>query len=352
MKFFVKNDAVSDREVLMDWDKLGFKVTPTKTMYVARTDENLEWMPGEFRPFGMLEIHPASGAVNYGQSGFEGMKAFRAADKSIVLFRPEDNAKRMQQLAERFRIPPYPADAFVDAIKKLVVQNEEFVPPADKGSLYIRPVLAGWGPVLGVGPAHGNILYVFVTPVGPYFKGGIRPINLLVTDYHRAAPHGTGNVKAAGNYAASLLPLGNAKAGGYDEVLYLDAREDRYVEEVGAANFFAVLKSGVIATPKLGSVLAGFTRDSVIRLAREHFEREVEERNVDIEEVLSEAVECFSTGTAAVITPVGSITYRGTRHQFSDGKPGEQTMQLRDRLVGIQTKRYPDPYAWVVSVPV
>jgi branched-chain amino acid aminotransferase len=334
----------------MDWDTLGFKVTPTKTIYVAETDKNLEWMPGKFVPFGMLEIHPASGAINYGQSGFEGMKAFKAVDKSIVLFRPEDNAKRMQKLAERFRIPPYPVDDFVDAVKKLVAENVEFVPPADKGSLYIRPVLAGWGPVLGVGPADGNIFYIFVTPVGPYFKGGIRPINLLVTDFHRAAPHGTGNVKAAGNYAASLFPLGNAKSAGYDEVLYLDAREDRYVEEVGAANFFAVLKSGIIATPKLGSVLGGITRDSVIRLAKEEFEWEVEERYVDIEEVLSEAVECFSTGTAAVITPVGSITYRGTRHQFSNGEPGERTMQLRDRLVGIQTKRYPDPYSWVVPI--
>ncbi len=334
----------------MDWDKLTFKVYPTKTMYVAKTDKDSNWMPGEFVPYGNLEIHPASGALNYGQSGFEGMKAYKAVDKTVVLFRPFDNARRMQQLADRFKIPPYPIDDFVEAVKKLVIKNKKFVPPADKGSLYIRPVLAGWGPVLGVAPADESIFYIFVSPVGNYFKGGIRPIDLLVTDFHRAAPRGTGHVKAAGNYAASLYPLGEAKSNGYDEVLYLDAREDRYIEEVGAANFFAVLKSGILVTPRLGSVLGGITRDSVMKLAVEHFELEVEERNIDIDEILSNATECFSTGTAAVITPVGSITYRGTRHQFSNGEPGEKTMEIRDRLVGIQTKQYPDPYSWVVAV--
>lgn len=334
----------------MDWNKLGFQVVPTKTMYIARTDDELNWLPGKFRPYGMLEIHPASGVVNYGQSGFEGMKANRAVDKKIVLFRPQDNAKRMQQLAERFLMPPYPEDDFVDAIRKLVIENRRFVPPADKGSLYIRPVLAGWGPVLGVAPAKEYIFYAFTSPVGPYFKGGIRPINLLITDFHRAAPRGTGNVKGAGNYAASLYPLRMAKENGYDEILYLDAREDRFAEEVGAANFFAILKSGLVVTPISESILPGITRRSIITLAKEHFEWEVEERDIDINEVLSEAVECFSTGTAAVITPIGSVTYRGTRHEFSDGKPGEKTMALRDRLVGIQTKLYDDPYSWVVNV--
>ncbi|MBN1426533.1 branched-chain amino acid aminotransferase [Candidatus Fermentibacteria bacterium] len=335
----------------MDWDNLGFKVVPTKTLYVARTDENLQWQPGACVPYGPLEIHPASGALNYGQSGFEGMKAFDAAGRSVVLFRPHDNARRMQQLAERLCMPPYPVDDFVAAVLSVVNENREFIPPGDKGSLYIRPVLSGSGPVLGVGPASSYIFYVFVSPVGPYFKGGIRPIDLLVTDYHRAAPNGTGNVKAAGNYAASLKPLTGAKSAGYDEVLYLDAREDIFVEEVGAANFFAVLKSGVIVTPRHGSILPGITRDSIIRLSMEHFSWQVEERDIEIHEVLGEAAECFSTGTAAVVTPIGSITYRGARHALSDGKPGEKTMALRDRLVGIQRKKYPDPYSWVVEVP-
>lgn len=335
----------------MDWDKLGFKVVPTKTMFVARTDENLQWKPGSLVPYGPLEIHPASGAVNYGQCGFEGMKAFRAVDGSVVLFRPEDNAKRMQQLADRLAMPPYPVEDFVRAVTEVVRANGEFIPPSDKGSLYIRPVLAGWGPVLGVGPAPEYLFYIFVSPVGPYFKGGIRPIDLLITDYHRAAPHGMGNVKASGNYAASLKPLTMAKKAGYDEVLYLDAREELFVEEVGAANFFALLKSGVLVTPKLGgSILPGITRDSIIRLARDQFSMEVQERDVEIHEVLAEAVECFSTGTAAVITPIGSITYRGTRVAIGDGAPGEKTMALRERLIGIQTRRHPDPYGWVVEV--
>ncbi len=336
----------------MDWDKLGFKVVPTKSMFVARTDEQLNWQPGTCVPYGMLEIHPASGAINYGQSGFEGMKAYEAVDGSVVLFRPHDNARRMQQLAQRFVMPPYPVEDFVDAVMRVVRENREFIPPGDKGSLYIRPVLAGWGPVLGVGPASEYIFYIFVSPVGPYFKGGVRPIDLLVTDYHRAAPRGTGNVKGAGNYAASLKPLKAAKEAGYDEVLYLDAREDTFVEEVGAANFFAVLKSGVLVSPRASSILPGITRDSVIRLAKEHFSWEVEEREIEIYEVFSDAAECFSSGTAAVITPVGSITFRGTRHVLSDGKPGEKTMALRERLVGIQRKKYPDPYGWVVEVPL
>ena len=336
----------------MDWDKLGFKVVPTKSMYVARTGENLEWKPGACVPYGPMEIHPASGALNYGQSGFEGMKAFEATDHTVVLFRPHDNARRMQQLAERYVMPPYPVDDFVAAVKAVVKQNRKFIPPGDKGSLYIRPVLAGWGPVLGVGPASEYIFYIYVSPVGPYFKGGVRPIDLLVTDYHRAAPHGTGNVKGAGNYAASLAPLMTAKGAGYDEVLYLDAREDTYVEEVGAANFFAVLKSGLVVTPRQGSILPGITRDSVMRLVKEHFSWELEERDIEIHEVFGEAAECFSTGTAAVVTPVGSITYRGTRHVIGDGKPGEKTMAIRDRLVGIQRKKYPDPYSWVTEVPL
>jgi len=334
----------------MDWDSLGFKVIPTKKMYVAKTDKNGNWKKGEFLPYGSLTIHPASGIVNYGQGGFEGMKAYRATDKSIVLFRPESNAKRMHQLAERLLMPGYPVEEFVNAVTEVVLQNKEFIPPLNKGSLYIRPVLAGWGPVLGVGPASEFIFYIFTSPVGPYFKGGIRPIDLLVTDYHRASPRGTGNVKASGNYAASLFPLRMAKSNGYDEVLYLDARDDRFVEEVGAANFFAVLKSGTIVTPKSESILPGITRDSVIKLAQEHFEWPVEERDIDVNEVFSEAEECFSTGTAAVITPIGSITYRGTRHEFATDKPGEKTMSLRDLLVGIQTKKRKDPYEWIRTI--
>jgi len=334
----------------MDWDSLGFKVVPTKMMYVAKTDKNGTWKQGEYLPYGPLTIHPASGIVNYGQGGFEGMKAYRGADKSIVLFRPEANARRMHQLAERLLMPGYPVEDFVNAVTEVVLQNKEFIPPGNKGSLYIRPVLAGWGPVLGVGPASEYIFYIFTSPVGPYFKGGVRPIDLLVSDYHRASPRGTGNVKAAGNYAASLYPLRMAKSNGYDEVLYLDARDDRFVEEVGAANFFAILKSGTLVTPKSESILPGITRDSVIKLAQEHFEWPVEERDIDVNEVFNEAEECFSTGTAAVITPIGSITYRGTRHEFTADNPGEKTMAIRDRLVGIQTKKHEDPYEWIRTI--
>ncbi|MEE9165861.1 MAG: branched-chain amino acid aminotransferase [Candidatus Neomarinimicrobiota bacterium] len=333
----------------IDWENLTFSITPTHSMYLARCNEGESWKPGKLVPFGDISLSPAAGVLNYGQGIFEGTKAFRTVKGRIALFRPDRNAKRFRESAERLCIPPVPEDMFLNAVVETVRDNEEFVPPPDKGSLYVRPCIWGTGPVLGVKPAPSYTFLIYVSPVGPYFKGGMKCLHLKVTRlFHRAAPRGTGNAKAIGNYAASLYPLKLAKERGFDEVIYLNAGDENLVEEVGSANLFA-LKDGTLRTPRLGgSILPGVTRASVIELARDMLSLKVEETDVTVSDVL-EADEVFCTGTAAVITPIGEIT-TDDAYRVIDEEIGEVTQELYDILTGIQRERREDPYDWVYPI--
>ncbi|MFQ6676022.1 MAG: branched-chain amino acid aminotransferase, partial [Fidelibacterota bacterium] len=268
----------------INWDELTFSLTPTRSMYLARCEEGEPWEPGELVPFGNLSLSPAAGVLNYGQGVFEGTKAFRTVKDRTVLFRPGKNARRFKDSAERLCIPPVPEEMFLEAIVSTVRDNMDFVPPVDKGSLYVRPCIWGTGPVLGVKPASSYTFVVYVSPVGPYFKGGMTCLRLKVTRFfHRAAPKGTGNAKAIGNYAASLYPLKLAKEKGFDEVIYLNAANENWVEEVGSANIF-ILKDDVLKTPRLaGSILPGVTRDSIIQIARDMLNLEVHELDVSVD---------------------------------------------------------------------
>ena len=333
-----------------DWDSLTFSLTPTETMYITETEGDEPWMPGRLQPYGNIPMSPAAGVLNYGQGLFEGMKAFRTSKGRVVFFRPEENARRMQRGADRLKMPPVPESVFVDAAEQVVAANINWVPPTGKGAMYVRPLLMGSGPILGVAPAPSYTLLIYATPVGPYFKGGVNAIDLLISErHHRAAPGGSGGVKAIGNYAPGMKPSKEAKADGYAEVIYLDAETHTCIEEVGAANFFCV-KDGVIYTPELtGTILPGITRDSIIQLAR-HFGYSVHETRVSAEFAMT-SDEAFCCGTAAVISPIGSITHGDEKRVYGDGLPGKVTNQLYDALTGIQNETEEDVFGWLHELP-
>ena len=335
----------------IDWDKLTFSLTPTDTMYVATTTAEDPWMPGDLRPYGNISISPAVGVLNYGQGLFEGMKAYRTAKDRVVFFRPDENARRMQRGADRLKMPPVPESIFIDAVEQVVQANIDYLPPMGRGAMYVRPLLMGSGPVLGVAPAPSYSFMIYVTPVGPYFKGGMKAIDLLISnEFHRAAPGGSGGVKAIGNYAPGMMPSRIAKSKGYAEVIYLDARTSTYIEEVGAANFFCV-KDNVLYTPELtGTILPGITRASIIALAR-HLGYDVHEEKVSAEFAMS-ADEAFCCGTAAVISPIGSITHDDKKVTYGDGSPGIMTTTLYDMLTGIQNEKQEDIFGWLHEVPL
>ena len=338
-------------EAPVDWDTLTFSMTETDFMYLTKTAIDAPWEPGEMRPYGNISISPAAGVMNYGQGLFEGMKAYRTAAGRVVLFRPEENARRMQRGADRLKMPPVPESIFIDAVEQVVQANIDWLPPMGRGAMYVRPLLMGSGPVLGVAPAPSYSFMIYVTPVGPYFKGGMRAIELLISDeFHRAAPGGSGGVKAIGNYAPGMMPSKGAKMEGFAEIIYLDAVEHRYIEEVGAANFFCV-KDGIIYTPELtGTILPGITRASIIDLAR-HKGYEVREEKVDIEFVL-QADECFCAGTAAVISPIGAICHGEALTMYCNNEVGPVTGELYDALTGIQTQVEADVFGWIRAVPM
>jgi len=334
----------------IDWDNLGFNVVETRSMYKASCRIGEEWKLGGLIPYGTIELSPAAGVLNYGQGCFEGTKAYRTVKDRVVLFRPEMNAKRMALSTKRLCIPEMNQEFFLNAVEETLKDNIDYVPPYGKGSLYIRPIVWGTSPALGVKPVEVYTFMVFVSPVGPYFKGDIQPLKLKVSNkYHRAAPKGIGNAKAIGNYSASLLPLIEAKNSGFDEVIYLNAKDEEFVEEVGSANLF-VLTGNTIKTPKLdGSILPGITRDSVITLAKDTIGLEVLETNVTLTE-LYDADEVFCTGTAVVVTPVGSITGLDGKHKIADGKMGQLTSKLRQLLTGIQRGDISDEFGWLYPI--
>ncbi|KAF5189194.1 Branched-chain-amino-acid aminotransferase [Thalictrum thalictroides] len=331
------------------WDDLGFGLVETDYMYVMKCSNDGNFSKGELVRFGNIELSPSSGVLNYGQGLFEGLKAYRKKDGSILMFRPEENALRMRMGAERMCMPAPTVAQFVEAVKLTILENKRWVPPAGKGSLYIRPLLIGSGATLYPSPAPEFTFLVYVSPVGNYFKEGLAPINLVVeNEYHRATPGGTGGIKAIGNYASALKPQSAAKAKGYSDVLYLDSVHKRYLEEVSSCNVF-VVKGRKITTPEIrGTILPGITRKSIIDVARKQ-DFQVEERLIPVEELL-EADEVFCTGTAVVVSPVGSVTYLGKRITFGDNGVGVVAQQLYSSLTSLQMGLTEDRMGWTVAL--
>lgn len=332
----------------LDWGNLGFAYRKTNERYVSNF-KNGAWDEGCMTTDDMVTISECAGVLQYCQACFEGLKAYRTEDGHIVTFRPDLNAQRMEDSAKRLEMPVFPKDRFVEAVTKVVQANKDFVPPyGSGGTLYIRPYMFGSSPVIGVKPADEYQFRVFSTPVGPYFSGGAKPITICVSDYDRAAPHGTGNIKAGLNYAMSLHAIVTAHNDGYDENMYLDAATRTKVEETGGANFLFVTKDNKVVTPKSDSILPSITRRSLMYVAKEYLGLEVEEREVYFEEV-KDFVECGLCGTAAVISPVGKIVDHGKEIVMANGSTqmGPIIQKLYDTLTGIQMGRIEAPEGWI-----
>ena len=288
----------------LDWSSLGFGYIQTDKRYVSNY-KNGSWDEGTLTSDATITINECAGVLQYAQTVFEGMKAYTTEKGQIVVFRPDLNAERMVNSAKRLEMPPFPQDRFVDAVKQVVKANEGYVPPYGSGAtLYIRPYMFGSDAVIGVKPANEYQFRIFCTPVGPYFKGGAKPITIRVSDYDRAAPNGTGHIKAGLNYAMSLHAIVEAHEQGYAENMYLDSATRTKVEETGGANFLFVTKDGKVVTPKSSTILPSITRRSLVYVAKEYLGLEVEERPVYFDEV-KDFAECGLCGTAAVISPVG-----------------------------------------------
>lgn len=335
----------------IDWSNLGFGYVTTDYRYVANYKDGA-WDDGCLTTDANITMNECAGVLQYAQTVFEGMKAYTTEDGRTVVFRPDMNASRMVDSAERLEMPPFPEDRFIDAIKKVVKANEAWVPPYGSGaSLYLRPYMFGINPVIGVKPATEYQFRVFATPVGPYFKGGVKPLTIRVSDFDRAAPNGTGHIKAGLNYAMSLHAIVSAHEEGYDENMYLDAGTRTKVEETGGANFLFVTKDGKVVTPKSNSILPSITRRSLMYVAKEILGLEAEEREVYLDEV-KDFAECGLCGTAAVISPVGKIVDHGTEICFPSGmtEMGPITKKLYDALTGIQMGRIPAPEGWLVEI--
>ncbi|KAJ1693748.1 hypothetical protein LUZ63_010446 [Rhynchospora breviuscula] len=347
--YFSKKALETPKIVDLDWDSLGFGLVETDFMYFMRSSSDGTFSKGELLPFGPIQLNPSSAVLNYGQGLFEGLKAYRKEDGSILLFRPEENALRMISGAERICMPAPTVEQFLDAVKQTVLANKRWIPPAGKGSLYIRPLLVGSGPVLSLVPASEYIFLIYVAPVGNYFKEGLAPINLIVEEgYHRATPGGTGGIKTIGNYASVLKAQKIAKEKGYSDVLYLDSVHKKYLEEASSCNVF-VVKGNVISTPAAkGTILPGITRKSIIDVATSKG-YQVEERLVSVEELL-EADEVFCTGTAVVVSPVGSITYLGKRVEYGNKGVGVVSQELYSSLTSLQMGLVPDTMGWTMQL--
>ena len=332
----------------IDWENIGFGYIPTDKRFVANYKDGA-WDEGGLTEDPNIVMNECAGVLQYAQTVFEGMKAYTTEDGHIVTFRPDLNAKRMVDSAKRLEMPPFPEDKFVDAIVQTVKANEAYVPPYGSGAtLYIRPYMFGSDAVIGVKPANEYQFRIFCTPVGPYFKGGAKPITIRVSDYDRAAPNGTGHIKAGLNYAMSLHAIVEAHEQGYAENMYLDSATRTKVEETGGANFLFVTKDGKVVTPKSSTILPSITRRSLVYVAKEYLGLEVEERPVYFDEV-KDFAECGLCGTAAVISPVGKIVDHGKEICFPSGmeKMGPVIQKLYDTLTGIQMGHIEAPEGWI-----
>ena len=331
----------------IDWSSIGFGYIPTEKRYVSNYKDG-KWDDGCLTEDANIVLNECAGVLQYSQSVFEGMKAYTTEDGRIVVFRPDMNAKRFADSARRLEMPVFPEDRFVDAIVQVVKANAAYVPPYGSGaSLYIRPYMFGSNPVIGVKPADEYQFRAFVTPVGPYFKGGAKPITIKVSDFDRAAPHGTGHIKAGLNYAMSLHAIVTAHEEGYAENMYLDAATRTKVEETGGANFIFVTKDGKVVTPKSNSILPSITRRSILYVAEHYLGLETEEREVYLDEV-KDFAECGLCGTAAVISPVGKIVDHGKEICFPSGmdEMGPVIKKLYETLTGIQMGHIEAPEGW------
>lgn len=332
----------------IDWSNLGFGYVKTDKRFVSNY-KNGAWDEGELTSDDMISLSECAGVLQYAQTVFEGLKAYTTEDGRIVCFRPDLNASRMADSAARLEMPVFPEDRFVQAVVDTVKANIGYVPPYGSGAtLYIRPYMFGSNPVIGVKPADEYQFRVFCTPVGPYFKGGAKPITIKVSDFDRAAPHGTGHIKAGLNYAMSLHAIVTAHKEGFDENMYLDPGTRTKVEETGGANFLFVTKDGKVVTPKSSSILPSITRRSLMVVAKDILGLEVEEREVYFDEV-KDFAECGLCGTAAVISPVGKIVDHGKEICFPSGmeEMGPVTKKLYETLTGIQMGRIEGPEGWI-----
>ncbi len=335
----------------IDWANLGFGYIQTDYRFVSDY-KNGAWDDGTLTQDANVVISECAGVLQYAQTIFEGMKAYTTADGRIVTFRPDLNAERMEQSARRLEMPVFPKERFVEAVLKTIKANEAYVPPYGSGAtLYVRPYMFGSNAVIGVKPADEYQFRVFTTPVGPYFKGGVKPLTIRVSDFDRAAPCGTGHIKAGLNYAMSLHAIVDAHKQGYDENMYLDAGTRTKVEETGGANFLFVTKDGKVVTPKSDSILPSITRRSLMQVAREYLGLEAEEREVYLDE-LKDFAECGLCGTAAVISPVGKVVDHGKEICFPSGmaEMGPVTKKLYETLTGIQMGTIKAPEGWIVEV--
>ncbi len=335
----------------LDWANIGFGYYPTDYRYVVNY-KNGAWEEGALVTDANVSINESAGVFQYAQTCFEGMKAYTTEDGRTVIFRPDLNAERMANSCKRLVMPEYPVDKFVEAVGQTVKANIDWVPPYGSGAtLYIRPFMMGTSPVLGVKPAQEYQFRVFTSPVGPYFKGGIRPLRLRVSEYDRAAPHGTGHVKAGLNYAMSLYAITDAHDQGYDENMYLDSMTRTNIEETGGANFLFVTKDGTVITPKSPTILPSITRRSLMHVATEYLGLKCEEREIPVAE-LENIAEAGLCGTAAVISPVGSVDYNGKTHTFDTnaGNMGPTIRKLYETLTGIQMGRIEAPKGWIYEI--
>ncbi|MBX6422805.1 branched-chain amino acid aminotransferase [Thermosulfurimonas sp. F29] len=325
----------------------------TEHMFVMEYDCEKGWHSARIEPYHSIELDPAAIVLHYAQTIFEGLKAYYGVDGRIRLFRPRENMRRLNRGAERLCMPRVDEEFVLSAIKRLVLIDRAWIPREKGAALYIRPFMFGTEPSLGVKPSHSYLFLVILSPVSAYYQEGFNPVKIYVTDeFVRAAPGGTGEVKAGGNYAASLKAAELARKKGYTQVLWLDAVERRYVEEVGTMNIFFYFKDELVTPALSGSILPGITRDSVLRLAR-HWGLPVSERRVSIEEVIEgiesgRLRECFGTGTAAVISPVGALSYRGREYLINNGETGPLARRLFDELTAIQYGEKEDPFDWTV----
>jgi len=335
----------------IDWSNLGFGYVKTDWRYVSNYKDG-QWDDGTLTGDETIVMNECAGVLQYAQTCFEGLKAYTTSDGRIVCFRPDLNAERMIDSCERMEMPALPKERFLEAVKKTVAANREWVPPYGSGaSLYLRPYMFGSNPVIGVKPASEYQFRVFATPVGPYFKGGVRPLTVRISDFDRAAPRGTGHIKAGLNYAMSLHAIVDAHEKGFDENVYLDPGTRTYIEETGGANILFVTKDGKVVTPKSSSILPSITRRSLVQVAADYLGLTVEERPVALSELESFA-ECGLCGTAAVISPVGKIVDHGKEICLPSGMEdmGPVTKKLYDTLRGIQMGTVPAPEGWIMEI--
>ena len=332
----------------IDWSNIGFGYVQTDKRYVANYKDGA-WDKGALTDDPNIVMNECAGVLQYAQTCFEGLKAYTTEDGHIVTFRPDLNAERLMDSAARLEMPQLPKEQFIDAVDQVVKANAGYVPPYGSGAtLYIRPYMFGINPVIGVKPADEYQFRMFCTPVGPYFKGGAKPITIRVSDFDRAAPHGTGHVKAGLNYAMSLHAIVDAHQQGYDENVYLDAATRTKIEETGGANIIFVTKDNKVVTPKSDSILPSITRRSLMYVAEHYLGLEVEQREVYLDEV-KDFAECGLCGTAAVISPVGKIVDHGKEICFPSGmeEMGPVTKKLYETLTGIQMGRIEAPEGWI-----